>query len=212
MSDLSAVLAAKVALRADLLARRRALDPAARATAALAVAQAVAALIQTRRPTTVAAYVPVGNEPGGPDLPQALLTACMDGTATLLLPVLRDDLDLDWARWSGEPLARASRGLRQPTGPLLGRHAIGHADLIITPALAADRVGHRLGRGGGSYDRALIRARPGVPIVALLHDGELLDRAPAEAHDRRVTAAVTPATGLVRLDGALGDDASLALG
>jgi 5-formyltetrahydrofolate cyclo-ligase len=53
----------------------------------------------------------------------------------------------------------------------------------------------RLGRGGGSYDRVLARAS--APFsVALLHDGEVLDTVPAEAHDRRVRAALTPTGGL----------------
>ena len=52
-----------------------------------------------------------------------------------------------------------------------------------------------MGRGGGSYDRVL--ARVGLAdSVALLHDGELLPRVPAEPHDRRVHAVITPAEGL----------------
>jgi 5-formyltetrahydrofolate cyclo-ligase len=66
---------------------------------------------------------------------------------------------------------------------------------VVVPALAVDRRGVRLGRGGGSYDRALARLAAGATAVALLHDGELLDALPAEAHDRAVTAAVTPSGG-----------------
>ena len=50
--------------------------------------------------------------------------------------------------------------------------------------------GVRLGRGGGSYDRALARAT-GL-VVALLHDGELLDRLPREPHDLPVHAVALP--------------------
>jgi 5-formyltetrahydrofolate cyclo-ligase len=49
-----------------------------------------------------------------------------------------------------------------------------------------------LGRGGGSYDRALTRVKPGVPVIALLYREELLATVPAEAHDQRVTAVLTP--------------------
>jgi 5-formyltetrahydrofolate cyclo-ligase len=58
--------------------------------------------------------------------------------------------------------------------------------------------GVRLGRGGGSYDRALSRVGPNVPTVALLHDGELRDDVPAEPHDRPIRFAVTP-SGLISL-------------
>jgi 5-formyltetrahydrofolate cyclo-ligase len=60
------------------------------------------------------------------------------------------------------------------------------------PALAVARDGVRLGRGGGYYDRALGHVRPDAVLVALLFDDELLDELPAEEHDRRVTAVVTP--------------------
>ena len=58
------------------------------------------------------------------------------------------------------------------------------------PALAVDGEGNRLGRGGGSYDRALRRAT-GLTI-AVLYDGERVDTVPAEPHDVRVHAVVTP--------------------
>jgi 5-formyltetrahydrofolate cyclo-ligase len=81
----------------------------------------------------------------------------------------------------------------EPTGPRLGVEAIGEADVVVTPALAVDRQGRRLGQGGGSYDRALARRRPDAFVVALLHDGEIWDDdLPADGHDQRVHAAVTP--------------------
>jgi len=62
---------------------------------------------------------------------------------------------------------------------------------VLVPALAVDPAGNRLGRGGGSYDRALARVTPGTFVCALLYDGEVVDRVPADDHDRRVDAAVT---------------------
>ena len=69
--------------------------------------------------------------------------------------------------------------------------------LVVVPGLGVDRTGTRLGRGGGSYDRALVRTRGCA--VAALHAGELHDHLPAEPHDRPVDAAVLPGQGLVRL-------------
>ena len=56
-----------------------------------------------------------------------------------------------------------------------------------------DRAGVRLGRGGGSYDRALARVRADLEIVALLYDDEVVPALPREPHDHLVTAALTPA-------------------
>jgi 5-formyltetrahydrofolate cyclo-ligase len=180
---------AKLALRNQLLAARRSLPPDARAKAAAAVQAALHDLVRAKRPSLIAAYVPLGPEPGGPDLLSRL-------PAPLLLPVLLPSNDLDWARYDGpESLQPGPRGLREPVGPRLGRDAITEATLLVVPALAVDRTGLRMGRGGGSYDRALARATRAYS-VALLHDGEFLPQVPAEPHDRRVHAVITPAQGL----------------
>jgi 5-formyltetrahydrofolate cyclo-ligase len=68
--------------------------------------------------------------------------------------------------------------------------------VVLVPALAVDESGNRLGRGGGSYDRALARVGGQVPTIALVYDGELVGRLPAEPHDRPVRAAASPGHGI----------------
>jgi 5-formyltetrahydrofolate cyclo-ligase len=180
----------KAAARAAALAARRARSPAQRAAADRTLVATAADLV--RGAGSIAAHLPMPGEPGGPALVEALAAA----VGTLLLPVLRPDLDLDWARYerAGDLAPHPGRArLREPTGPRLGREAIARCYAVLVPALAVDRLGTRLGRGGGSFDRALARVPPGTPIVALLYDGELADALPAEAHDRPVTAVLTPA-------------------
>ncbi|GIJ08971.1 5-formyltetrahydrofolate cyclo-ligase [Micromonospora andamanensis] len=192
---------AKRIARVGLLARRRARTEAERAAAAARVQTELTALVRRLRPGRVAAYAPVGGEPGGPDLPAVLADALPPG-ADLLLPVLRDDLDLDWAAWDrSQAMVAAGRGIREPAGPRLGVTAVATADLVVVPALAVDKRGVRLGRGGGSYDRALARVPATVLTVVPLHDGELLDELPGEPHDQPVRAVVTPTHGLVTLPG-----------
>jgi 5-formyltetrahydrofolate cyclo-ligase len=91
----------------------------------------------------------------------------------VLVPVLRGDLDLDWTEygdktWNAQDTPRWST----PGGPRLGLDAIAGADVVLVPALAVDERGMRLGRGGGSYDRALARVPHARPVFALLYDGE----------------------------------------
>ena len=188
--------AAKIALRNHLLTVRRLSSTVNRAAAAAAVQATTIAAVRQAQPTRCAAYVPVGSEPGGPDLPDALAAALPPG-GELLLPILLPDGDLDWATYDGT-LTDARLGLREPTGPRLGVDAIRTADLVFVPALAVSRTGTRLGRGGGSYDRALDRAANAVSL-ALLHDGELVEHVPAEPHDRPVHGVITPTGGLVML-------------
>jgi 5-formyltetrahydrofolate cyclo-ligase len=143
---------------------------------------------RSRTDGPVAAYVSGGTEPGT----RALLEALPD----VLLPVLLPDGDLDWARYDGA-LVPGRRGLLEPPGPRLGPAAVAACPVVVVPALSVDRRGTRLGRGGGSYDRALTRTTGRV--LAALHDGELVARLPAEPHDRPVHAVVLPGRGLVRL-------------
>jgi 5-formyltetrahydrofolate cyclo-ligase len=197
--DLSNGVVTKAAMRAAMRARRRALPAAVLADAAARVRESLSALVRRSPVGRVCAYVPVGAEPGGDGLPAELASALPDD-GSLLLPVLRPDLDLDWAAYAGQDsLVPAGRGLREPRGRRLGVEAVTSADLVVVPALAVDTDGVRLGRGGGSYDRVLSRVRPGVPVVALLHDGELVPALPAQPHDRRVSGVITPTAGFVPL-------------
>lgn len=140
-----------------------------------------------RRAQTIAAYVSIGDEPGTGPLIEALAAA----GKRVLLPVLQDDNDLDWAPYDGE--FRPGRfGLREPAGSRLGVEAISSADLVLVPGLAASARGDRLGRGGGSYDRALARVAPDRDVWVLLYDGEVGLTFATEPHDRRVSGVITP--------------------
>jgi 5-formyltetrahydrofolate cyclo-ligase len=192
------VASAKTALRRQLVARRRALTEAGRAAAGRSLRDAVLGMPETQMAGTVAAYCSVGSEPGT----RGLLFALWKRGSYVLLPVLLPDGDLDWASYEGpESLAAGPRGLLEPgpAEPRRGTGAVARADLVIVPALAADRRGNRLGKGGGSYDRALARVGPLVPTVALLFDGELLDEIPAAPHDVRVRLVAQPRDGIIRL-------------
>jgi 5-formyltetrahydrofolate cyclo-ligase len=184
-------LPAKQTVRDQLLRRRASLPESALTSAATVVGEVLAAWVGRHPSPLVAAYVPVGSEPGG------LLPAVLEAAgARVLLPVVLPSFDLDWAAYAGrDSLVAARRGLLEPAGSRLGPSAVTGCDLVVVPALAVDGSGNRLGRGAGCYDRALGLLPPGVPIVALLHDGEVLPSVPAEPHDVPVTAAVTPRLG-----------------
>jgi 5-formyltetrahydrofolate cyclo-ligase len=143
----------------------------------------------------VAGFVAIAGEP--PTL--GLLDRLRRGGARVLLPVLREDRDLDWAEYAGPASLTPRRGVPEPTGEPLGPEAVREADVVLVPGLAVDAAGHRLGRGGGSYDRALARSAPGVPVVVVLFDDEVVEAVPVEPHDRPVTDVVTPAGGRRRL-------------
>ena len=186
MTSADDVAGAKVALRARFLARREARSAEERAVAGAAVTTALLhGLAGTR---TLAAFAPDPTEPGAGRLPAAFTQL----RSRVLLPVVPTEGDeLTWAVDTGR-LAPGRFGLLEPVGPRLGPTAVGAAEVVVVPAVAVDRAGTRLGRGGGYYDRALRHTRPGAVVVALVFDDELVDRLPALAHDRPVSAVVTP--------------------
>lgn len=195
MSDrqLPANSAAKTALRDQVLAGRRRRPLLALGEDARATAEHLLATPEVRRAATVAAYVSIGGEPGTSFLLDALAAA----GKRVLLPRLLPDGDLDWGTWRGEGSVTPARmGLLEPVDSL-GVDAVATADVVLVPGLAVSPTGMRLGRGGGSYDRALARVPVGTWTCVLLADDEVGLDVPAEPHDRAVLAAATP-SGITR--------------
>lgn len=163
-----------------------------RLAAAAALVERVRDLPQLATAATLAAYVSMGAEPGT----RGLIDDLRRSGTRVLLPVLLEDNDLDWAEYRGPAaLERTRRGLLEPTGERLGPQAVTEAQTVLLPGLAVDSRGVRLGRGGGSYDRVLARllaagSRP--TLVVLLYAHEVVESVPREPHDHLVDAAITP--------------------
>jgi 5-formyltetrahydrofolate cyclo-ligase len=164
-------------LREELLQERRGLSAETIEQARAAVRAAVLAKVDAAGWTAVAAYLPLRTEPGS----RELLDELVRRGARVLVPVTQPDHDLHWVALSGDV----------PLGP----EAIAEVDAVLVPALAVAADGTRLGRGGGSYDRALARVPGGTVVAALLYDHEVLEHIPSEPWDLPVTATVTPAGG-----------------
>jgi 5-formyltetrahydrofolate cyclo-ligase len=176
------VFPSKAAARQYLLGSRRARPHSGDL---LATARAQPEVLAARR---VALYVSMGAEPQTGALIDWLLATGRD----VLLPILYADNDLGWGVAPGAAdLVPGRLGLSEPPVDL-GPDAIATADLVICPAVAVARDGVRLGRGGGSYDRALARVRPGTPIWAAVYEAEIVEALPSDDHDQLVHAALTP--------------------
>lgn len=66
-------------------------------------------------------------------------------------------------------------------------------DVVVVPAVAFSRDGHRLGQGGGWYDRFLARVRPDCRTVGVAFREQLVDELPLEPHDVALDRVVTDA-------------------
>lgn len=183
----------KAQLRRGFAAARAARTPSELDDARARVRAHVMSRAVTEGWRAVAAYLPLRTEPGSTQL----LAALCDGDVDVLVPVVLPDRDLDWTRWvedgPGDPMAPAP-------GPTLGRDAIAGVDAALVPAFAVSPSGTRLGRGGGSYDRALRRVGPGALVAAVVFDDEIVAELPADPWDVPVGWAVSP-TGWTELLG-----------
>ncbi len=188
----------KAALRRRFLAGRRAVADQTHTAESRALTVHLESVVNSGN--TVCAYVPVGAEPGSIEL----LDAALSRFERVLLPVARTTdggtaLPLQWGEYRPGRLVAGRFGLLEPPAPWLPASTLADADVVLVPALAVDRHGVRLGRGGGYYDRSLALRRPRGPLVAVVRDDELVDELPFEPHDVRMTHALTPRQGLIAL-------------
>ena len=170
----------KPALRAEARARRKrlaGLDPEA--------AQRAAAHIDSLPSgDPVAVYRAIGSELDT----NALALALVRQGRTLCLPVvLQTDAAMIFRRWSpDEPLELDQAGVPAPLP--LAETVI--PALILTPLLAFDAHGGRLGQGGGYYDRTFA-ALPDVIRVGFAYAGQQVENLPVEGHDIRLHGVLT---------------------
>ena len=139
---------------------------------------------ELKNATNVASYISYEFEPETSDVNQRLIA---DGKK-VFLPRLLENNDIQWVSWNGssENLTKVEK-IYEPIGDAVEVEL----DVIILPALHVDRMGNRLGQGGGSYDRALSRSK--AFKIALLHYGELTSEIlPIQPHDEKIDAAATP--------------------
>lgn len=146
-----------------------------------------------RGPLVIAGYVPV---PAEASALAWLRRKARDGHI-VILPTYEGEL-LGWRVWDGHETLVPSRGAKfgaEPTGDSYGTEGLARADLIITPAVAVDLSGTRLGHGRGYYDRALAHVRAETRVLTLIHETELLDPGtlPREPHDVQIPEVLTEA-------------------
>jgi 5-formyltetrahydrofolate cyclo-ligase len=185
-----AVRAEKARLRARFQAARRALSEADYAAKSALIHARLLALPEVAAARTVHIYWPMTARREVDTRP--LVAALHARGVRVLLPVVVPRTPgapprLRHGPFEGEDRLRPTPwGLYEPTGPEADLDAL---DLVVVPALGAGRNGHRLGHGAGYYDAFL--AETGACTVCPVWAACLVDRVPAEPHDRPVDVVVT---------------------
>jgi 5-formyltetrahydrofolate cyclo-ligase len=172
-------------LRKRVEKMRRALDPGAVARMSEAVTAALLATGAFRAAHRVLAYLPLPGEVRT----DPIRTACRDAGKQTFVPAWHAaNARYEPARLEPDsPLTRGKFGVAEPAGkdwvPLTA------IDLVLVPGVAFDPNGHRLGRGGGYYDR-MLAACPGTRI-GLAFECQLVPHVPTEPHDIAMDLLVT---------------------
>ena len=185
----------KARLRREIRAKRLALP----ATEALAAARRAVHRLWSLPVLTgarnLALYLPTGGEL---DCTPFAVQARRRGRA-IFLPVITG-ATLRFAPFGADSELRPNRfGILEPVTPVRGWRTARQLDVIIAPLVAFDAQGHRLGMGGGYYDRTLAflmrRSCARRPhFVALAFEMQKIAALPAGAWDVRLDAVVTEAT------------------
>jgi 5-formyltetrahydrofolate cyclo-ligase len=135
----------------------------------------------------VAGYWPTRDEAD----PRELMKALAARGAILALPRIdAKDAALSFRRWSeGDALVDNHHAIREP--PAEAPRVV--PNLVLVPLLAFDATGHRLGYGGGYYDRTLAGLRAAGPVtsIGIAYAGQEIPAIPHEANDQRLDMVLT---------------------
>ena len=173
---------AKAAMRAEAEQRRAGAKGAARERHAQAM---LLDFLKRHRGRVLSGYMPIRSEIS----PQPVMEA-MASHGPLCLPVVEGaGKPLSFREWvPGAPLLKGAFGALVPAE---GKALV--PEVLIVPLLAFDAAGHRLGYGGGFYDRTLdfLRARGDVLAVGFAFAAQEMECLPAEPTDQPLDAIVT---------------------
>ncbi len=183
---MSKILEAKAALRRSSRQRRR--EAAGRsASAAAQVCGLLLDSIDLPPAATLSAYWPLRDELD----PRPILSALAARGQRLCLPVVVEPgAALVFRGWRPDTALEPAAFGTQVPGPDC---PVLEPDVLLVPLLAFDRRGHRLGYGGGFYDRTLAGLRACRPVLAigLAFAAQEVDEVPVEAGDQPLDRIVT---------------------
>ena len=175
----------KNSLRQHLEMKRRAMPKEEAEVLSAAVVTQLESLPEFCEGRNVMLYYPIRNEVDVRPLLQAYRE-----TKVLLLPVVLKGHRMELRQYTGpESLKKGRYNIPEP----IGERYTGHIDTIIVPGVGFDRHLHRIGRGGGYYDRFL-KKHPEAKKVAVAYDFQIVDNVPVNRFDRKVNAIITPTT------------------
>ncbi len=180
----------KSELRTAILAQRDAIPESQRVGRSFAMSEKVLALPEFVAAKVVMAYMSMGSEIDTHTIVEAVLQRGLQ----LVLPRVEPNtkmLALHAVRDLQSELKPGIWGIREPD-PLLCQIALlSQVDFILVPGAVFDRQRHRLGYGGGFYDKLLALPGRRAITVAVAFEEQLVPEVPMEPHDFSVDVLVS---------------------
>ena len=173
---------AKQHMRELLIQKRRMLSAEERSAQSALILSQLEKMTVFQEAKTVLLYYPKNNE-----VDVLPLFKRYKRDKVLLLPVTHRRGMTANPYEGNDKMHRGKVGIPEPTTPPYE----GEIDLIIVPAVAFDKQGNRLGRGGGYYDRFL-KKQSHATFIGVGYDFQLVDEVPVRKHDQKMHRIILP--------------------
>ena len=173
---------AKQRIRELLIQKRRMMSAEERTTQSALILSQLEKMTVFQEAKTVLLYYPKNNE-----VDVLPLFKRYKRDKVLLLPVTHRRGMTANPYEGNDKMHRGKVGIPEPTTPPYE----GEIDLIIVPAVAFDKQGNRLGRGGGYYDRFL-KKQSHATFIGVGYDFQLVDEVPVRQHDQKMHRIILP--------------------
>ncbi|MEI6351894.1 MAG: 5-formyltetrahydrofolate cyclo-ligase [Verrucomicrobiota bacterium] len=174
----------KTELRKAIRLRLQSISAEARAENSAAICREVAQTREWRDARVVGFFSPLGSEPN-----VDLLWSVLENRAVCYPRVVGEHLV--FIRVPDRSALLESRwNLLEPPHENGAEVPLSEIDLLLVPGMAFTRDGHRMGRGGGFYDRLLGSENFRAPTFGICFAKQIVPRLPMEDHDQRVKRVI----------------------
>jgi 5-formyltetrahydrofolate cyclo-ligase len=175
----------KEQLRREMQQTRRSREPAWIVAASQRIQKAVLGLPQFQQAARIGCYLALPYEVQS----RAIIEAAWAAGKRVCVPAFNEEKDRYELTWldPDEDTQPGRWNIREPRSAR--RAGSAEVDFIVVPALAYDRMGHRLGHGGGHYDR-ILGSWAGFR-VGVAFEFQVFDQVPMGSQDVPVDLVVT---------------------
>jgi len=181
-------LQTKEDLRGFYLNYRSNIDNEQRESAGMAIKEAFLNLDEVKKATHFLLYFSLRNEVNTRVLIEELLA---EGKKVYLPYCIVKDKELRISPVNNldDDLITGAYGIKEPRLRL--NSSIKDLDIVVVPGIAFTRNGHRIGYGGGYYDRFLVKLPDKCRTIGLTYHSLLVQTLPFDPHDQQINIVVT---------------------